>query len=262
MRRTSRHLSFGLSLVAVLAATTACQPFGDLRLPAWPDNPNWQSLVPGPASDDVKPVSVVRTHGNVTNAGALTGSGGSTVLTVAPGGPSAIVVLDYGREVGGTPYLGVADSSGSFPVPYKRFDPVTGNFADPGRVAGDALVFANLRPGRYRLALVFLHESRIATKLLPKHKEKFEDRCMVYSDSLPDLTFTIADGEVRYVGRVIRRVLPTLNQEDLWKTRVEWTPGDEQRALKSLGKRKDMAPWRELLLARLAMLDSSAARVR
>jgi len=158
--------------------------------------------------------------------------------------------------------LGVADSSGAFPVPYKRFDPVTGNFADPGRVAGDALVFANLRPGRYRLALVFLHESRIATKLLPKHKEKFEDRCMVYSDSLPDLTFTIADGEVRYVGRVIRRVLPTLNQEDLWKTRVEWTPGDEQRALKSLGKRKDMAPWRELLLARLAMLDSSAARVR
>jgi hypothetical protein len=102
---TSRHLSVGLTLVAVLAATTACQPFGDLGLPAWPDNPNWQSLVPGPASDDVKPLSVVRTHGNVTNAGALTGGGGSTVLTVAPGGPSAIVVLDYGREVGGTPYL-------------------------------------------------------------------------------------------------------------------------------------------------------------
>ena len=104
----SRRLSVGVSLVAVLAATTACQPFGDLGLPTWPDNPNWQSLVAGPASDDVKPVGIVRTHGNVTNAGALTGSSsGSTVLTVAPGGPPAIVVLDYGHEVGGTPYLNV-----------------------------------------------------------------------------------------------------------------------------------------------------------
>src|SRR5690242_21630077 len=107
---TSRHLSVGLVLAAVLATTTACQPIGDLGLPVWPDNPNWQSLVSGPSSDDVKPIGVVRTHGNVVNANALSGSSfGSAVLTVSPGGPSAIVVLDYGREVGGTPYLNVAD---------------------------------------------------------------------------------------------------------------------------------------------------------
>ena len=81
---TSRHLSVGLTLVAVLATTTACQPFGDLGLPRWPDDPNWQSLVAGPASDDVKPVGIVRTHGNVSNAGALTGTGsGSSTRTGA-----------------------------------------------------------------------------------------------------------------------------------------------------------------------------------
>jgi hypothetical protein len=90
--------------------------------------------------------------------------------------------------------LGVPDSSGAFPTPYRRFDPVTGNFADPGRVAGDVLVFANLRPGTYRLALVFLNESKFASRILPKHGDKFEDRCMVYSDSIPNFTFTIAEG--------------------------------------------------------------------
>ena len=43
----------------------------------WPDNPDWQSLVPAPSSDDVKPVGVVRTHGAVTNP-ALTGQGTGT----------------------------------------------------------------------------------------------------------------------------------------------------------------------------------------
>lgn len=160
--------------------------------------------------------------------------------------------------------LGVPDSAGVFPMPYKRFDPVSGNFADPGRVAGDALVFTNLRPGSYRLALVFLTESRIASKLLPKHGEKFEDRCMVYSDTIPELTFTIADQEVRYLGRVIRRVLPSLagEPEGLWKSWIDWTPGDERRVVKSLVKRKDMAQWQELIGARLAILDSTSAKVR
>jgi hypothetical protein len=81
--------------------------------PNWPANPDWQSLVPGPSSDDVKPVAITRAHGGVTNPEALFGGGGTTTLTMEPGGPPAVIVLDYGQEVGGTPYLNVASTSGS-----------------------------------------------------------------------------------------------------------------------------------------------------
>jgi hypothetical protein len=152
--------------------------------------------------------------------------------------------------------LGVPDSSGVFPTPYRRFDPTTGNHADPGRVDGDALVFANLRPGTYRLAMVFLTESRLASRVLPKHRERLEDHCLVYADSLPALTFTIGDGECRYLGRVVRRSLPSLAGDDgLWKTTLEWSAGDERKVLKSLEKRKDMKSWRELLEAHRVALD-------
>jgi hypothetical protein len=159
--------------------------------------------------------------------------------------------------------LGVADSSGGFPTPYRRFDPATGNFADPARAAGDALVFTNLRPGRYRLAMVFLSESKFASRVLPKRREKLEDQAMVYGDSLESLSFTIADGEFRYLGRVVRRSTPTLDsKEQLWTSRLEWVAGDERKVVKSLGKKKDLAPWRDLLDARLAALEPGAARTR
>ena len=59
----------------------------------------------------MRPVSVVRTHGSVTNAAALTGQGsGSTVLTATEGTP-AVVVLDFGKEVGGNPYVTVSSAS-------------------------------------------------------------------------------------------------------------------------------------------------------
>ena len=109
--RRSRAIARAAVLVLIVTAMPLAVPAtpAAAALPTWPANPDWQSLVPGPTSDDVRPVSVVRTHGTVTNPGALTGqSSGSTVLTTAPGGPQAIVVLDYGKEVGGTPYVRVA----------------------------------------------------------------------------------------------------------------------------------------------------------
>ena len=83
-------------------------------LPTWPDNPNWQSLVLGPSSDDVRPVRVVRTAGSVSNAGVLVGQGtGTASLTVPQGGAPAAIVLDFGKEVGGTPYIVVSSSTAS-----------------------------------------------------------------------------------------------------------------------------------------------------
>src|SRR5512139_974421 len=61
-------------------------------LPTWPSNPDWQSHVPGPSSDDVKAVAITRFHGDVTNPEALLGGGGVATLTVQPGGQNAVIV--------------------------------------------------------------------------------------------------------------------------------------------------------------------------
>src|SRR2546423_12495393 len=103
----------GVLVTVVLAVTAPAGAAATVSaLPTWPANPNWQALVPAPASGDVRPVSVVRTHGTVTNPGALTGqSSGSTVLTVPSGGSPAIVVVDFGKEVGGNPFVTVSATS-------------------------------------------------------------------------------------------------------------------------------------------------------
>jgi hypothetical protein len=117
----SRNFSLLLALCLVLPAAACLDTSGSndeeaapsvseavdiAALPTWPANPNWQSLVLGPSSDDVRPVRVVRTVGTVSNAGVLVGQGTGTVsLTVPQGGAPAAVVLDFGREVGGTPYV-------------------------------------------------------------------------------------------------------------------------------------------------------------
>jgi hypothetical protein len=63
-------------------------------------NPNWQALVPGPSSDNVRPVAVTSTKGTVSNAAALLSSGTATLTNSGAG-----IVLDFGKEVGGTPYI-------------------------------------------------------------------------------------------------------------------------------------------------------------
>ncbi len=100
---------------AILAVAASTVPAGAaIALPTWPENPDWHSLVPGPISDNVRPTAVVRTHGSVTNPGALTVQGtGSAVLAMTSGGPPAIAVLDYGKEVGGTPYIAVSSAASS-----------------------------------------------------------------------------------------------------------------------------------------------------
>ena len=96
------------AIVVVVSANPAAA-----ALPTWPANPNWQALVPAPSSDDVRPVSVVRTQGSVTNAAALIQGTGTAVMTVASGGAPAAIVLDFGREMGGNPYITVSASTPS-----------------------------------------------------------------------------------------------------------------------------------------------------
>jgi alpha-L-rhamnosidase len=80
----------------------------------WPSAPAWQSLDETPASASVCPVAVAGTSGGVTGANNLVcgGSGGAT-LTLASGGSTPTIVLDYGKDVGGIPYFSVSAASGS-----------------------------------------------------------------------------------------------------------------------------------------------------
>jgi hypothetical protein len=104
----------GGEVVAAAAAPGVPEATSASVLPTWPANPDWQRLVLGPSSEDVRAVGVVRTVGAVSNAGALVGSdNGTALLTVARAGSSAAIVLDFGKEVGGTPYIVVSNASAS-----------------------------------------------------------------------------------------------------------------------------------------------------
>ncbi|MGH3299537.1 MAG: hypothetical protein ACRDP7_47900, partial [Trebonia sp.] len=81
------------------------------------DDGGWQSYQEQPAHANVKPTSATVLSGNVVNASGLAGRGrGNTTLTVTAGGPPATVLLDYGVEVEGSPYVTVASYSGGTPA--------------------------------------------------------------------------------------------------------------------------------------------------
>jgi hypothetical protein len=85
----------------LLAAVACC-------LPAAPAHAaGWRHYVAAPAQRVVSPVRVLGAHGDVENAGALTGGRGVATLRYRKGGPKPAVVLDFGREVGGFPVFGV-----------------------------------------------------------------------------------------------------------------------------------------------------------
>jgi hypothetical protein len=115
-RQRRRQMAAGALAAAMMTAAVVVLVSANpaaAALPTWPANPNWQALVPAPSSDDVRPVSVVRTQGSVSNAAALVQGTGTTVMTVPSGGQPAAIVLDFGKEVGGTPYITVSASTPS-----------------------------------------------------------------------------------------------------------------------------------------------------
>jgi hypothetical protein len=74
---------------------------------------SWQSYVLGPKSGQVTPVRA-EGRGHVSHPEALVrGHGGKTTLTTVAGTTPASVVLDFGHDVAGTPYLDVAGTTGT-----------------------------------------------------------------------------------------------------------------------------------------------------
>ncbi len=97
--------------------------------------PGWQSYLEQPKSSNVRPVSATVLSGSVSNARGLTSHrGGATTLTVATNGQPAVVLLDYGEEVEGMPYLDVKSyrSAGASPTVSLAFTEARRYLRTPG----------------------------------------------------------------------------------------------------------------------------------
>lgn len=104
--------SIGRAVLALWAAAAVVA--GGMAPIAGARTPAWQDYVPAPKSDDVKAVRIASTSGRVANARRLVGRGrGGATLTMTAGGPEPVIVLDYGKVVGGIPYLEVASVEGT-----------------------------------------------------------------------------------------------------------------------------------------------------
>jgi len=101
----------------------------------------WQSYLEQPATSNVRALSVTVLSGSVTNARGLTSAGhGDTTLTVTSAGDPATVLLDYGVEVEGTPYLDVESYTGTAPVMSLAFTEAKTYLRAPGSgaITGDS----------------------------------------------------------------------------------------------------------------------------
>jgi hypothetical protein len=121
----------------------------------------WQSYLEQPANANVNPTSATVLSGSVTNARGLTAHGhGNTTLTVTAGGAPATVVLDYGVEVEGSPYVSVASYSGGASAVSLAFSEAKTYLRTPGAstlatAAAASATSVTVTPGTARSPLTF-----------------------------------------------------------------------------------------------------------
>lgn len=101
---TALVLSLSLLPPVALGAQTAA-----VATSPWPAQAGVATWRAGVGS--LRAARIVSVSGDVSNAQALV-TGGVTVLRYRAGGPAPVVVLDYGREVGGVPYFDVTAHTG------------------------------------------------------------------------------------------------------------------------------------------------------
>jgi alpha-L-rhamnosidase len=103
-----------LTVTMVLGGWTGMGEAGTSSAPRWPASVDWQRMVEAPTTPVVHPVGVVATSGMVSGATSLIGAGeGSATLTRTSHGRAPSVILDYGHDVGGIPYVTVHSVSGT-----------------------------------------------------------------------------------------------------------------------------------------------------
>jgi hypothetical protein len=138
---------------------------GALAAPANAAAPSgsWHTYLEQPKSSDVKPVSATVLSGNVSNAQGLTShADGATTLTVTSSNDPATILLDYGEDVEGSPYIDVKsyNTTGASPTVSLAFTEAKGYLRTPGSstLAAAATVGATtlgVQPGSARSPLTF-----------------------------------------------------------------------------------------------------------
>ena len=131
------------------------------------DDGGWQSYLEQPANANVKATSATVLSGNVTNARALTARGhGNTTLTVTAGGPAATVLLDYGVEVEGSPYISVVSYPAGTPAVSLAFSESKAYMRTPGTstltaAAAIGATSVTVQPGTSRRPLTFAADDTV-----------------------------------------------------------------------------------------------------
>jgi alpha-L-rhamnosidase-like protein len=146
---------------AIFTAVLMSVPAGPAQ--AGTGHPGWQSYLEQPASSNVRPVAATVLSGNVSNAGGLTWrGGGATTLTVSTSDHPAVILLDYGEEVEGMPYLNLKSyrSAGASPAVSLAFTEAKGYLRTPGSstlaaVAAAGATTLSVQPGTSRSPLTF-----------------------------------------------------------------------------------------------------------
>ncbi|MGF0118829.1 alpha-L-rhamnosidase C-terminal domain-containing protein [Promicromonospora sp. Marseille-Q5078] len=78
-----------------------------------PADVDWRHYVPSLTAPDVRPVAVHAHDGEVAGIADLVGGAGPLTLTYREGDTAPSVVLDYGRNIAGIPWLNVSDVDGA-----------------------------------------------------------------------------------------------------------------------------------------------------
>jgi hypothetical protein len=157
-RRDRKWLALPLAVTAALLAGLAAPP---AHAGQRPDRAGWQSYLEQPDSGNVQAVSATVLSGNVSNARGLTADGhGDTTLTVPAGGAPATVLLDYGVDVEGSPYLNVGSYSGTGLAASLAFTEAKGYLRTPGSstlaaAAAAGATTVTVAPGTRRSPLTF-----------------------------------------------------------------------------------------------------------
>lgn len=109
----------GIATAAVIAAGAALVAPGagpltaaaDAASAPAADDASWSRYVLGPDSPQVYPVAYADPRGDVTRPAALIERNGSTTLTTVPGQAPASIVLDFGKEMSGVPFMDVVKTT-------------------------------------------------------------------------------------------------------------------------------------------------------
>jgi hypothetical protein len=112
----TRRSSLGVRRVAAAAVVALAATVGPAGVPATatgPAAPAWHSYVLGPSTPQVAPVDA-ESRGSVSHLRTLVkGTGTPATLTTVAGETPASVVLDFGKDVAGTPYFDVTAVEGT-----------------------------------------------------------------------------------------------------------------------------------------------------